>query len=77
MDNVVLSTASPYKFCPAVLKALGETCESSDKENMLKLQEKTGTEIPDNLSNLFDTKVQERTVIEISEMRDFLISELC
>ena len=77
MANVVLSTASPYKFCPAVLKALGETCESSDKENMLKLQEKTGTEIPDNLSNLFDTKVQERTVIEISEMRDFLISELC
>lgn len=74
--NVVLSTASPYKFCPAVLKALGETCENSDKANMLKCKKLTRTEIPANLSNLFDKKVQKRSVIESSEMRNFLISEL-
>ena len=71
--NVVLSTASPYKFCPAVLTALGETCEDSDKANMLKCQEKTGTEAPVGLIGLFDKKVANRTVIEISEMKDFLI----
>lgn len=70
--NVVLSTASPYKFCPAVLSALGESCEKSDKSNMLKCQEKTGTKAPVGLISLFDKKVADRIVIETSDMINYL-----
>ena len=77
MPNVILSTASPYKFCPAVLAALGESCDGTDHENMLKCKKITGAKIPANLNNLFNKNIQDRTVIEISEMKDFLISEFC
>lgn len=70
--NVILSTASPYKFCPAVLKALGETCEDSDKANMLKCQEITGSTIPHGLISLFDKNVSERIVINVEDMKDFV-----
>ena len=50
--TVVLSTASPYKFCEKVLAALGQTIPSSPFEAMQKLQEISGEAAPVSLSQL-------------------------
>lgn len=71
--NVVLSTASPYKFCKSVLTALGEEPESSDEANMNKCKEITGVEIPVGLAGIFNKEVKHKDVIEISNMKDYVI----
>ncbi len=43
---VVVSTASPYKFCDSVLRALGETPESSGVELIGRLEEVSGVPAP-------------------------------
>ncbi len=44
--NVVLSTASPYKFTRSVLAALGEEECERDEDNMRKLEQVTGAPVP-------------------------------
>ena len=70
--NVVLSTASPYKFCASVLKALGLPT-ASDRENMAKCHEATGAPIPGGLAGIFERPIHHTDVIEISDMKDYVI----
>ena len=68
--NVVLSTASPYKFTGSVLAALGEEASGDDRADMEKLSEITGTEIPGPLSAIFEKEVKHRDIIDVDEMMD-------
>ena len=50
--SVVLSTASPYKFCASVLEAMGVSEMKPGTEILTQLEEKTRTSAPAPLKNL-------------------------
>lgn len=72
--NVVLSTASPYKFTTAVLKAVGTESTGDDFADMKKLSELSKTEIPNNLKVIFEKPVVHDEVIEVAQMREKVVS---
>ena len=65
---LVVSTASPYKFAPAVLSALGEEVPSDDFDALDKLFAVTKCAIPKNLANLRDAEVRFTKTIEVKDM---------
>jgi threonine synthase len=65
---LVVSTASPYKFAPAVLSALGEEVPADDFDALDKLFAVTKTAIPQNLANLRDAEVRFTKTIEPKDM---------
>ena len=71
--SVVLSTASPYKFSRAVLEALGEELSDSDEANMKKVYEVTGAAIPEGLAGIFEREIRCKDVIDISDMKSYVI----
>ncbi len=71
---VVLSTASPYKFSPSVLAALGEEVDGDEFEIMNRLQAKTGVPIPKNLAGLQKKKELHKTVIEKEDMLQYVFN---
>ena len=71
--NVVLSTASPYKFTSAVLAALGEDASGDDRADMERLSELTGTEIPSPLRAIFEREVKHKDIIDVDEMKDKVV----
>lgn len=73
---VILSTASPYKFPAAVLRALGEKSEDDEFEQMKNLNRITGVNIPLNLSSLKDKKEIHRDVIDKNRIVDYVLKEL-
>ena len=56
--TVIASTASPYKFAPAILSALGETVPEQPYDQLTALQRVTGTHIPHPLAALRDKAVR-------------------
>lgn len=72
---VVLSTASPYKFPAAVLKALGESAGEDEFADMEKLSKLTATPIPENLSGLRERAVRHTTVLDVREMLPFVLEK--
>ena len=64
---VVLSTASPYKFCKDVLHCIDEESISDDFEAMDRLHEITGVKVPSNLSELKNLPVRFNRSIEIKD----------
>lgn len=73
---VVLSTASPYKFPAACLKALGETPEEDEFAVMRRLNERSGVPIPGNLANLESAEVLHTDVIEKEDMLAYVLEIL-
>ena len=73
---VVLSTASPYKFPAAVLRALGADAEGDEFRVMEQLRELTGVPMPGNLSGLRDKAVLHRDVIEKEEILDYVLRKI-
>lgn len=73
---VVVSTASPYKFCDSVLAALGQGSEASGTELIEKLSTVTKTSVPKPLAGLdkrekrFDLVVDKQDMIKV--VADFL-----
>lgn len=55
--TVIVSTASPYKFCDSVLKALGEPSDLAGTELIENLSKKTNTTIPKPLGGLGDREI--------------------
>ena len=55
---IVVSTASPYKFCDSVLRALGEQTNAPGTELIGRLERVTGTTAPAPLSGLAGKKVR-------------------
>lgn len=71
-QTVVLSTASPYKFAPAVLAALGQKVPEDAFAAMAKLQALTGVPVPTPLAELQTLPVLHHDCIEVSEMADYV-----
>lgn len=70
---VVLSTASPYKFPGAVLKAIGGDLPADEFEQMAELQRLTGVPIPKNLATLRCAKELHRDVIGKEELSAYVL----
>lgn len=71
-QTVVLSTASPYKFAPAVLAALGQKVPNDAFAAMAELQTLTGVPVPTPLAELQTLPVLHHDCIEVSEMADYV-----
>ena len=67
---VVVSTASPYKFCGAVLQAIGGECSGSGLDMIDALEEKTGVHAPAPLAGLKGKTVRFTGCVEKSAMTD-------
>ena len=74
--TVILSTASPYKFCSSVLEALGETPSEDEFESLDRLAAISGMPAPYTLTSLRNiTRVHDNCggVKEVKAMiKDFL-----
>ena len=74
---VVVSTASPYKFPQAVLKALDAPGKDEDGLNAVKfLHDKTGVDLPATVQRLFDAPVLHDTVVAPDEMKKTVVEIL-
>ena len=73
---VVVSTASPFKFCGSVLSALGEKNIASGLDVLDQLSEKTGLAAPAPLAGLRGKEVRFTTTVEKEHMVDAVLSML-
>ena len=71
---VVLSTASPYKFPAAVLKAIGETARGDEFDQLDQLNAVTGVPVPKNLAALRTKPERHTEVIDKEKMLDFVLA---
>ena len=69
---VILSTASPYKFAPAMLTALRVEVPESGFAAMDLLHEKTGAAVPQGLASLREKPVRHRDVIDPRDMLSYV-----
>ncbi len=67
--TVVVSTASPYKFCDSVLAALGENSDASGVELIEKLAKKSNTVPPAPLSDLGGKEVRFKGCVVKEDMK--------
>ena len=65
---LIASTASPYKFSPAVLDALGQEIPAEEFASLTKLGEISGVSIPSRLSSLEKKKVLFNKTVAVNEM---------
>lgn len=71
---VVLSTASPYKFPAAVLKAIGGSLSGSEFDQMKRLETLSGVPTPKNLSSLEGKPEKHTGVINKEDMLSFVLN---
>ena len=69
---LVASTASPYKFAPAVLNALGESVPADDFEALEKLHAVTKVPVPANLACLKEAPVRFTETVDPADMQNTL-----
>ena len=65
---VVASTASPYKFAPAVAGALGLSSEGEINELFVTINEKSGMDVPAPLTDVLTKPVRFTKVIDVCDM---------
>ena len=70
---VVLSTASPYKFPAAVLRAIGGDTGGTEFEQMARLEKITGVPIPAPLAALQGKPELHTDVIEKEDMPAYVL----
>ena len=70
--TILASTASPYKFAPAVCDAIGCPTDDNIFKTLTALSEKTGCEIPTPLSTAEKLDVRFTEVIRKDEMADLV-----
>lgn len=68
--TVVVSTASPFKFCDSVLFALGEDVSAKGTELIEKLSEKTGIPAPKPLAGLDKRERRFNVSVEKEDMKN-------
>ena len=71
---VVLSTASPYKFPAAVLKAIGGDTSGNEFQQMERLSQISGVAIPGNLAGLQGKPELHTNVIDKDTMLDYVLN---
>ncbi|MBE5784341.1 MAG: threonine synthase [Clostridiales bacterium] len=69
---VILSTASPYKFAPAMLTALHIEVPESGFRAMELLHERTGVPVPAGLASLKEKAVRHKDVIDPKAMLSYV-----
>ncbi|MBE6357376.1 MAG: threonine synthase [Lentisphaerae bacterium] len=75
--QLIASTASAYKFAPAVLKALTDRpLPADDFAKLAMLAELTGTEVPAPLANLKGDEVLHKDCVNKEEMAEFIRRKL-
>ena len=75
--QLIASTASAYKFAPAVLKALTDKeLPADDFEKLTMLSELTGTAIPAPLANLKGDEILHKDCVNKEEMAEFIRKKL-
>ena len=70
--NIVLSTASPYKFCRDVLSAISDDVPGDGFAAMDRLYAVTGVEIPERLGKLRDMPVRFTDCVDRDAMLDYV-----
>ncbi len=68
LPALVLSTASPYKFCDHVLRAIGSEAQGSGTQLIETLSQVTNTPVPAPLAGLDKREVRFDRVVEKDEM---------
>ncbi|MCI8332544.1 MAG: threonine synthase [Clostridiales bacterium] len=71
---LVVSTASPYKFAPSVLKALDQSIPENEFDSIDALIGATGTKAPKPLLCLKDKKIRFDQTIEADAMKNAVLS---
>lgn len=71
---LVASTASPYKFSPAVLESLGETVPEDGFAALRKLQQMTQVPVPETLAALEQQADRFTQVIDPADMPETVVS---
>ncbi|SFG39802.1 threonine synthase [Oribacterium sp. WCC10] len=67
--TVIASTASPYKFSPNVMKALGEKYDDEDVFLVIdRLHEISGTPEPKAIKDVRSAEIRHNTVCEVTDM---------
>lgn len=67
--TIIASTASPYKFAPAVMSALGEKIEGMDEFDIVaKMNKASGVKIPDAVEEIRNADILHNTESEVSDM---------
>jgi threonine synthase len=74
--SVVVSTASPYKFCDSVLSALGEAAEGSGTELINRLSQVTKTPVPQPLKGLDKREVRFNKTVDKEAMTAAVLESL-
>jgi threonine synthase len=75
--NVVVSTASPYKFAKDVLKAIDSKYDGIDPFKALDtLEEVSGVAIPAPIKGIADREVLHKIVVERDALKDFVKERL-
>ena len=74
--SVVVSTASPYKFCDSVLLALGETAVGTGTELINKLSQVTNTPVPEPLKGLDKREVRFKKTVNKEAMTAAVLENL-
>lgn len=71
--TVIVSTANPYKFAPAVLAALGERTDGEATERTLaRLEELTAMDIPESLTAVFDAEIRFDKTLDVDGIVKFI-----
>ena len=70
--NIVLSTASPYKFCRDVLSAISDDVPEDGFAAMDRLNAVTGVPVPERLAKLRDMPVRFSDVVDRDAMLDYV-----
>ncbi|MCH5165863.1 MAG: threonine synthase [Clostridiales bacterium] len=71
--TVVVSTANPYKFAPAVLRALGEKVSGEATEAMFsRLEDLTAMEVPSSLKEVFYKSVRFNETIAPKDIIEYI-----
>ena len=73
---VVVSTASPFKFCDNVLGALGVTELAAGTDILDQLSQVTGQPVPAPLAGLKGKEIRFQTVTEKEHMADQVLEML-
>ena len=73
---VVLSTASPYKFPAAVLRAIGGDLAGDEFEQMERLAAFSGVPVPKGLRGLRERPVLHEDVIDREEILDYVLRQI-
>ncbi|MCL2358095.1 MAG: threonine synthase [Defluviitaleaceae bacterium] len=73
--NVIVSTASPYKFAKTVMSSIDEKYAAFDDFSLLeKMSELTNTHVPAPLAGLRDKEILHPAVADISGMKNAVIN---